>query len=76
MLRSLSGRGRAPAVRVFDGETLRAFQPPPRRASCEVCGDAPSLNSLKDTKAWCGQQGVGERLLAYAGKTTLRLGLS
>ena len=41
---------------VFDGKTSRFREVPVRRhPGCAVCGDAPTIRTLADAGAWCGE---------------------
>mmetsp|Transcript_11587 Transcript_11587/g.34496 ORF Transcript_11587/g.34496 Transcript_11587/m.34496 type:complete len:310 (+) Transcript_11587:672-1601(+) len=45
-------------TRIFDGFSLRLFGLPPPRPTCELCGLAPTLDSLCDSKRWAQIQGL------------------
>lgn len=45
-------------VRVFDGRTIRSFRRAPRRVSCALCGSAPSILSIDDSKRVCQDVGL------------------
>ncbi|KAG5175594.1 hypothetical protein JKP88DRAFT_337718 [Tribonema minus] len=52
----LSGR-----LSTYDGAdgTHYALALRPRRAACEVCGDAPVIKTMEDSRRWCEEQGLG-----------------
>lgn len=43
---------------VFDGCALRSFKLPPQRKTCELCGQAPTIESLYDSKQWARSQAL------------------
>lgn len=45
-------------IRFFDGFSLRLFELSPQRPTCELCGEAPTLDCLHDSKQWALIQGL------------------
>jgi adenylyltransferase/sulfurtransferase len=45
-------------IHIFDGTGLKSFELPPRRPTCELCGEAQVIESLQDSKQWALDQGL------------------
>lgn len=45
-------------MHIFDGTGLKSFELPPRRPTCELCGEAQVIESLQDSKQWALDQGL------------------
>mmetsp|Transcript_28612 Transcript_28612/g.88725 ORF Transcript_28612/g.88725 Transcript_28612/m.88725 type:complete len:411 (-) Transcript_28612:1975-3207(-) len=58
-LSSADSDGISNKIYLFNGLALHPYELPPQRRSCELCGEAPTIISLQDSKQWAQSQGLG-----------------